>query len=56
VTTDYLLNRADVTNAPFNDEELTLIYSYRSLDERGKESIKNNLAFEMSHTVKKSAI
>ena len=48
VTTDYLLDRADVTNAPFDDEELTLIHHYRILDKRGKETIKNNMAFEVS--------
>ena len=48
VTTDYLLDRADVTNAPFDDEELTLMHNYRNLDERGKNTIKNNMAFEVS--------
>jgi len=48
VTADDLLDRADVTNAPFDDEELTLIYSYRTLDERGKKAIKHNMTFEVS--------
>jgi transcriptional regulator with XRE-family HTH domain len=59
VTTDYLLDRANVTNAPFDAEELTLVQNYRMLDKRGKETIKNNMAFEIlciTEKVKKSAM
>ena len=61
VTTDYLLGRSDVTNAPFDDDEINIIQTYRIIDERAKETIKNVLSFEASRTekgraIKKSAI
>ena len=52
VTTDYLLCRTDVTNAPFDNEELTLLYNYKLLDKRGKETVENNIAFELAQTPK----
>jgi transcriptional regulator with XRE-family HTH domain len=52
VTTDYLLGRSDVTNTPFDDVEIGIIKTYRSLDERAKETIRNNLSFEASRIEK----
>lgn len=51
VTTDYQLGRYDAT--PFlldDDGEIEVIRKYRTLDQRGKEAIKANLAFEMTQT------
>ncbi|MCL2852346.1 MAG: helix-turn-helix domain-containing protein [Defluviitaleaceae bacterium] len=48
VTTDYLLGRSDVTNSPFDDEEIGIIRTYRNLDQRAKETVKNILSFEAS--------
>ena len=55
VTTDYLLGRSDVTNAPYDDEEIGIIRTYRSLDNRAKETIKNYLSFEASRIEKDKA-
>lgn len=49
VTADYLLDRSDATNEPFNAEEIGIINDYRILDERGKEAVRTTLAFEKSH-------
>jgi len=46
VTTDYLLDRSDVTNAPFDDDELNIIRTYRNIDKRGKDTVKSVLYFE----------
>ena len=61
VSVDYLLERSSDTTHKFCDEEVRLIFDYRSLDERGKEAIKNNVAYEVSrnakaNTTKKSAM
>lgn len=61
VTTDYLLGRTNVTNTPFDDEEINMIMNFRKLDERGKESVKATLSFEVAHSphiqnTKKSAM
>jgi transcriptional regulator with XRE-family HTH domain len=51
VTTDYLLGRYDIK--PFlldDDDEIGVMRSYRTLDQRGKDAIKANLTFEMSQT------
>jgi transcriptional regulator with XRE-family HTH domain len=53
VTTDYLLGRYDIK--PFlldDDDEIDVIRNYRTLDRRGKDTIKANLTFEMSQTTK----
>jgi len=51
VSTDYLLGRYDVK--PFllsDDEEIEIIRKYRTLDQRGKNTIKANLDFEMTQS------
>jgi len=52
VTTDYLLGRTDVTNTPFDDEELSIIQAYKKLDERARETLKNYLSFETTRVGK----
>jgi len=52
VSTDYLLGRNDDMPSFLNEEERTLIDRYRDLDERGKQSIQNNISFELSQNRK----
>ncbi|MDR2166658.1 MAG: helix-turn-helix domain-containing protein [Clostridiales bacterium] len=54
VTTDYLLGLSEITNAPFDDEELNLIDRYRLLDSRGKNAVKATINAESLYTAKKS--
>jgi transcriptional regulator with XRE-family HTH domain len=52
VSIDYLLGRHDENLVPLNIEETEIINQYRSLDTRGRDAIKVNLAFEVSQTGK----
>ena len=52
VSLDYLFGR---WTEPFDDEEAGLIYSYRTLDERGRETVKNCLSFESVRAAKGGA-
>ena len=49
---DYLLGRCDVQVLALEDEECEIIKKYRRLDQRGRETVKANLAFEISHAPK----
>jgi len=52
VSIDYLLGHCAVNAIPLSREETDVIHQYRLLDSRGRDAIKANLAFELSHTVK----
>jgi len=50
VSIDYLLGRTDTNLVPLNGAETDVVKQYRLLDKRGKDSIKINLAFEVSQS------
>jgi transcriptional regulator with XRE-family HTH domain len=50
VSIDYLLGRSDNNLISLSIEETDIINQYKLLDVRGREAIKVNLAFEVSHT------
>jgi transcriptional regulator with XRE-family HTH domain len=52
VTTDYLLGRGEVDSVNFGADEINIISKYRLLDGRGKDAIKVNLEFELTHVIK----
>lgn len=61
VSIDYLLGRYEANPVLLSEDEQNVVNQYRTLDNRGKETIKANLAFETSRTpktdsVKKSAV
>ena len=53
VSIDYLLGRCDENVVALHDEEQDVIKCYRLLDKRGRETVKANLAFEVSQAQKK---
>ena len=46
VSVDYILGRDEKIPSYLNEDERTIIKQYRKIDTRGKQSIKNSLAFE----------
>ena len=52
VSLDYLFGRS---TEPLNDEETGLICSYRTLDKRGRETVKNCLTFECTRAIKRAS-
>jgi len=53
VTTDYLLGRKNLIKDTFSNEENEIILRYRSLDGRGKESVKATLSYKLLYVTKK---
>ncbi|MCL1820081.1 MAG: helix-turn-helix domain-containing protein [Oscillospiraceae bacterium] len=47
VTTDYLLGRQEALPSFLSEEERGLVERYRALDTRGKQSVQNNMSFEL---------
>ncbi|MDR0293815.1 MAG: helix-turn-helix domain-containing protein [Oscillospiraceae bacterium] len=59
VSADYLLGRGEEMPSYLSGEERALIGQYRTLDGRGRDSVRNCLAFEASRapgTAKKQAM
>ena len=60
VSTDYLLGRQEALPSFLSEEERGLVERYRALDMRGKQSVQNNMSFELlqnkSDNTKKPAI
>jgi transcriptional regulator with XRE-family HTH domain len=52
VSVDFILGRYETNPVILNEDELNIINQYRSLDDRGQETIKANLIFEMLHAPK----
>ena len=52
VSIDYLLGRCDFNSVVISDEENEIVKQYRLLDKRGRDTIKANLAFEVSQSKK----
>ena len=52
VSTDYLLGREEAIPSYLDVEERLIIDHYRTLDNRGRESVKATLDFEYSHLSK----
>ena len=47
VSTDYLLGRQDAVPSFLSEEERRIIESYRTLDERGRQSVEHTMSFEV---------
>jgi transcriptional regulator with XRE-family HTH domain len=54
VSTDYLLGRQDALPSFLSEEERTLLAGYRTLDERGRQTVQNNVSFESSQNGKRN--
>jgi len=52
ISIDYLLGRCDSNAVALEHEEHEIIKQYRLLDQRGRETVKANLVFEVSCTLK----
>ena len=50
VSTDYLLGRCENMPSFLSESERELVDCYRTLDERGKKSVQNNMSFEVNQS------
>jgi len=60
VSIDYLIGRYNTNPVELNNIELEVVNQFRLLDDRGKDTIRANIAYEITHApqrkIKKSAM